>query len=120
LFVLVTLLGVFLGWLSMQVKWIMDRHEALQRVREGHFGRINARMDLDPLVYHVYGAVAAPWSIRILGEVGVARIEWADVSGSDPAANEREFRRLFPEAELEAHRDAGTDFVPNAHCAGFK
>ena len=29
LFVLVTVLGVFLGWLAVQVKWIRDRHQLL-------------------------------------------------------------------------------------------
>jgi hypothetical protein len=32
LFVLVTILGVFLGWLGVQVKWIKDRREAIEWV----------------------------------------------------------------------------------------
>src|SRR5689334_19564886 len=57
LFVLVTLLSIFLGFVGVQIKWIHDRHTAEAWVRR----------------HHALGASSvvtapAPWSIRVFGE----------------------------------------------------
>ena|ERR1051325_96907 len=95
LFVLVTLLGV-VCWLGVQVKWIHDRHEALERyyarnsvsIRRTWRGAVS---DLGPkeivACEPALPARRAPWSIAILGETGVGGLPQ-----DDP-----ELARLFPE-----------------------
>lgn len=86
-FVLLTLLCI---WLGMQVKWIRDRHEALERIYQD-----------SPYPERTPGVVSAPWSIRVLGETG---LEWVIVTqtGDEIADRERQRRvqRLFPEANV--------------------
>jgi hypothetical protein len=83
LFVLVAVASVFLAWLTVQLKWIQDRHAALH---------LTLRM----------GAAPAPWSIRILGEQGVDRIG-VQYLGDERAdgARVRAIQLLFPEAHVE-------------------
>jgi len=80
-FALVTFAGV-VCWLGVQLKWIHDRHEALERYRAHHqdpFGVFDLRV--------VIGGHKAPWSIAILGERGVRGLPKDDA----------ELARLFPE-----------------------
>ena len=85
-FVLVTLLGVLLGWLGVQVKWIRDRHDAI-----------------DESIMFSSGekVVPAPWSLRIFGEAG---IEAFIIDLNQPKETQKRERErlapLFPEAEL--------------------
>jgi len=100
--VVVTILGMFLGWLGVQVKWIHDRHESLKWIRSqpqynsstekfGGTGRNDDRKLGRP-----------PWSIRILGEPGMQRILF--YAASDSEMNNFDFhpeiRQLFPEAVI--------------------
>jgi hypothetical protein len=91
LFVLVTVFGI---WLGVQVKWIRDRHEALNWLRESE------------LTYD-YGSAPAPWSIRVLGESGIQMIGSRPTTylgykeeelPPSPLPKLREIQPLFPEA----------------------
>jgi hypothetical protein len=90
MFVLVVILGVFLGWLGVQLKWIHDRHEAMNWILRHHS---QASIDHQG---------SAPWSLRILGEVGIRNIRafGADSLGTENAHEQTEVQRLFPEAEI--------------------
>jgi len=88
LFLLVTLLGIFLGWLGAQAKWIRDRHEAFTH----HFpNQISSWTSDNP-------DPQAPWRIGVLGEPGVSLL-WLDPS-LEPSERER-LQELFPEALVE-------------------
>jgi len=99
-FLLVTLLGVFFGWLAVQVKWIRDRREALQ-LNESHRSSL-LHSEIKDIVapYPALHPILAPWSIRILGEAGRELIL---VVGSE-IDQERfsRLKRLFPEAEVRS------------------
>jgi len=86
LFVLVTLLGVFSAWLTMQVKWITARHAALQ-------------------LPNVYGDQklyrTPPWGLVALGEPGYCYV-WILAEKDASPEDERlrlHLETLFPEAE---------------------
>jgi hypothetical protein len=88
--IFLTIQGIALGWLGLQLKWIEDRHESLSD--SAYF-----------VVYHesAVGPAHAPWGIRILGEDGVAVIIVApgspdNVQWRDPDR----LQRLFPEATI--------------------
>ena len=88
LFVLVTVLGVFLGWVDVQLKWIRDRHEA----RSHH-----------DALWTVYSTPIgpwqpqAPWRVRIFGESGTATIYLRDEKSD---AELQRIETLFPEASV--------------------
>jgi len=88
LFVVVTVFGVSLGWLGVQVKWIRDRHDRMNRAR---------------WAFSVPSHHDAPWSIRILGEKGVSAIVKHDGHSSESRRRYHELHQLFPEAELLPH-----------------
>ena len=105
-FVLVTLLCVSLGWWGVQVKWIRDRHAALESIEKG--GWTTATPDGGWAAYkgNYHGAefywgvdyVEAPWSINMFGEHGVDKIV---VCGDDHSkALRQELELLFPEARV--------------------
>jgi hypothetical protein len=77
-FVLLPLLGLAAAWLGMQAKWIHDRHQSLRNVA-------------------ATGERPAPWSLRILGEKGVASLDLGD----RPEPECRRIMRLFPESEFD-------------------
>ena len=87
-FVLVTLLGV---WLGVQFKWIHDRREALRWL-----------IDLPPVRANIFlTGQKAPWSIRILGANGVGRIEMhLESPHEDGQFSVAKLKALFPEAEV--------------------
>jgi len=78
-FVVLTIFGV---WLGVQVKWIRDRHERMNRSRPA---------------FNIPSNHAAPWSLRILGEKGVSFIY---VSPDTNTPEARKLKQLFPEAQL--------------------
>src|SRR4051812_8119982 len=62
LFVLVSLLGVSLGWVRVQLNWISDRHAMLWQLTERNEACcLDARTDAKPL----------PWSIRLCQSCGI-------------------------------------------------
>src|ERR1051325_1994022 len=74
LFMLVTILGV---WLGVQVKWIRGRHEAIahHKLLNGEIVRYAKWPVHSNLIFIRPAEVAkAPWSIRILGETGINTI----------------------------------------------
>ena len=100
-FILLTVFGV---WLGVQVKWKQDRHEALEWLRSGRISspwlRDRGGYLRSPSPYVSLGKREmrkAPWGLRLLGERGIAHISLF------PEAHYRtkEFRSLFPEAEVE-------------------
>ena len=94
-FVLVTLLGV---WLGVQVKWIRDRREALQWVH---------RSVIFPDLH-----TPAPWSIRLV-ERGVPLIT-VDPDIAQDAEKVRKLKELFPEAIVNTPADGRpVDRTPN-------
>ena len=111
LFVLVTVLGVFLGWLGVQLKWIRDRHAAIEWV-ESINRRVlilsslpnTMRWELGGTGIKRYPWNNAPWGLRLLGEAGVSvfSINSERVTPNDRALKRLpELRRLFPEAQVD-------------------
>ena len=92
LFVLLTVFGIVLAWVGVQVKWIRDRREFLATYLDEGVLRSRSRLE-DPASY----PTAAPWSIRVLGETGTAAIFLP--RNIDTQERER-IQRLFPEAKL--------------------
>ncbi len=92
-------------WLSYQLVWIWRRHDALAHLHIGSYatptGFTLNNVPFDPYSLPSQEArnVRAPWSIRLLGESGVATIS---VYGPDHAAIAANFRRLFPEATVDS------------------
>jgi hypothetical protein len=91
LFVLVTIFGV---WLGLQVKWMQDRHAALDWVKA------------QEVVWHEIpvsqGAILgrdAPWQLRLLGESGAEQVSVL-VENDERAPRQQTLERLFPEAEV--------------------
>jgi len=81
-FVLLTLVGIAIGWLSIQVKWVKDRRAAIHSYSfvRGHDGPATAKL---------------PWQLQLCGEVPVVRLY---------AYSDEDFakaKRLFPEAEVK-------------------
>jgi hypothetical protein len=85
LFVLVTVLCVWLGW---HVKWINDRHQALIEF---------ADWSKTPNVGEPLRN--APWSLRLLGEEPIQWMALEPDSGKKEADRKR-LQGLFPEAEI--------------------
>ena len=96
-------------WLSYQLVWIWRRHDALAHLHIGSYttptGITLNNVPFDPYSLPSQAArnVRAPWSIRLLGESGVATIS---VYGPDHAAIAENLRRLFPEATVDLRRNA--------------
>ena len=85
LFVLVTVLGVCLGWLGVQLKWIRDRHEAL---KESYVQSVPGHSRSRP----------APWSIRVLGEQNIYMIMVKIPKHSEHQVDAgKRLKQLFPE-----------------------
>ena len=99
MFILLTLFGLAC-WVSVQVKWVRDRHQAVDRLGFSE-ERVNA-----------------PWSIRIFGEPGYKNvyviIRRSDQPTADDQRIKREIEPLFPEAEVqfleEGHGMSGGGF----------
>jgi hypothetical protein len=107
LFVVMTILGVLLGWLGVQLKWIHDRHEALRWIADYRARQLAAESgSMLPLVRGEYvsnSGSKAPWSLRIFGEKGVERFEVEqDWVNPDTGYSVSELRSLFPKSEVKA------------------
>lgn len=107
LFVVMTILGVLLGWLGVQLKWIHDRREALRWIVDYRARAVAA--ESRNLVPPRKGEIVsppdkkAPWSLRILGEGGVERLEvYQDWLNEDARYSLDELSSLFPEAKVES------------------
>jgi len=114
-FVLVTVLGIAIGWVGVQVKWIRDRHETLQR-HDSISGPLRGINFSTSFMQMISGpSVQAPWEIRIFGEAGVGTI----VVDSD--TDREQLTALFPEAEFVSRgyleqlriQPATTDHAPH-------
>jgi len=104
----VTILGACMGWLGVQIQWIRDRNEArawlalqmgLESLRRGH----TSSSCLDPYIQDSFAwdDHPAPWSLRLLGELGARSVH---VPAVDPAeacdARLSRMQHLCPEAEV--------------------
>jgi hypothetical protein len=100
-------LGVFLGWLGGQLKWIHDRREA-QRwiidVRARQLARERgSSLPPEKGRYVSHDGINAPKSLQIFGQAGVGRVEvYQEWLNSDAFYSLEELRRLFPEADVKA------------------
>ena len=104
---MVTVLGVFLGWLGVQLKWMRDRREALEWMLPYHARQLAAESGslLPPMKgeYASHLDTRAPWSLRTFGERGVVRIEvYEKWLTPDARYSINDLRLLFPEAEVKA------------------
>lgn len=86
LLLLLTIACLVAAWLVPQLRWIRERHRALDDLAapnavESPFGN------------------SAPWSIRLLGEQGYDRIAWVQTGTRDESIATR-LRELFPEARI--------------------
>jgi len=114
LFALLTIVGIFLGWLTVQLKWIQDRRETVAKWMIGFPSSAVLIGYNYPPKPHPY----APWSIRIFGELGVGVIyikvgDDGDLPGLDfrvclpeeeAQSLSRELGGLFPESRIELTR----------------
>lgn len=104
LFLAVTILSVALGWLVVQLKWIHDRHEALEWLMQLRARQVAAQngSKIPPRrgICISNSGFKAPWKLRILGESGVQWIEVDQglVKLGAPYTPDK-LRTLFPEAE---------------------
>jgi hypothetical protein len=112
LFVVVTMLGVLLGWLGVQLKWIQERRAALQWIVDYRARQMAA--ETGNIVAPERGVIVsnartkAPWSLRMLGEGGVERLDvYQNWLKPDSPYSINELRSLFPEAEVKAVADRG-------------
>jgi hypothetical protein len=100
----------FCVWLGVQVKWMRDRHKAIEWVTlHGHYidstsHSEGARDDNPAHRIHVFQPVAAPWPLGALGERGITAISvWdkdADLGDVSLKQHGRDIERLFPEAHV--------------------
>ena len=90
--VLVTLFGL---WLGVQVKWIRDRHAALEWIREPSYR--NGKPIAGSRKGFTSKPCPAPFSLRLLGEQGYREII-LDVTRPDKDYTPAQLRKLFPEA----------------------
>jgi hypothetical protein len=97
--VFITIVCITLGWVTIQLKWIHDRHEALKWLHSKDPGDRYAGVVIP------HGWKPAPWSIRMFGESEQERLLF-DAGmldeGDDVNARLRWLKRLFPEAEVRA------------------
>ena len=86
--VLVALFGL---WLRQNMHWIEQRHEMLKILPE--FAEIvrDGKNNAPP---------PAPWSIRLLGESGIAEIWIHEMSTGNADGAVKMSKRLFPEAKV--------------------
>ena len=90
LFVLLTLLGIALGWLAVQVKWKHDRREARKSIRSFSSSRLR------DFGFDLTRETRSPLGLRLLGEKPVTLIVVPPQSKYSIA----ELERLFPEAQV--------------------
>jgi hypothetical protein len=106
LFVAVTLCGASLGWLGAQFHWIQDRDEALRWVHDLRGRQIAAEngSPVPPVRGEVnHDGARAPWSLRILGTTGVARLDvYRNYLSPSSRYSLAELGCLFPEADVNA------------------
>ena len=88
LFVLLTLLGIALGWLAVHVKWKHDRSEARKSIRAFSATRLRE------LGFDIAHEPDAPLGLRLLGEDAV---KWIFPSRQSKYSAEQ-LKQLFPEA----------------------
>jgi hypothetical protein len=80
-----------MGWVIVQLKWIHERHDALDRHSKTH-----------PMAWRQ--TRSAPWSLRIFGERGVDTIYFGPHALEEVKRQERErLDTLFPEADVKEH-----------------
>ena len=109
MFVVVTVLGAFLGWLGVQLKWIHNRREALVWIVPLRARQIAAEtMGILPphKGSYITADAKAPWSLRLFGERGVERLELdRSFLTPDTGYSLEAFSQLFPEAEVALARE---------------
>ena len=84
---LITLIGIFLGWITYQINWIRQRHEFLSRPNV---------VVIDDALWEEH-PIEAPWQLRPFRETHIAQIEV-------PKELTDEARHLFPEARYIGSR----------------
>jgi|SRR6185295_5946962 len=97
-FALVTLVGA-LCWLGVQMKWIRDRHEAIQWAVRNHLRVGTVRVPTVDGGGDGDEPPSAPWSIRILGEPGIKTLRYN--ARNDGSYSDSTLKSLFPEASVE-------------------
>ena len=103
---LVTVAGILCS-VSTQLKWILDRNAAVNWRRAIDLQE-NPRLNFAGFTGEwahpaVTELAPAPWSIRILGARGAARIDAVEHEGGD-SPQLKKLYELFPEAEFEICR----------------
>ena len=81
---LVLLLAIPMGWVTLQLKWIRDRHEVMSRNGDRTHGWL--------------GATSTPWGLRMLGEQGREKV-------FAPASELDHIQALFPESQVMTFDD---------------
>jgi len=108
--VLVTLVGITIGWTGMQLKWIRDRQEAIRWLESSADPNDTDgawRGGRQYTTYESYQNSNAPWSLRLFGERGIDRLH-IDKSALRPNDRHqaRDFEKLFPEARIRIYDGA--------------
>src|SRR6185295_13425527 len=92
LFLVVAILGVFHGWLGVQLKWMYDRHEALQWALDHK----------EPVVISLEPPeVELPWQLTLLGERPQRTTFYFAPCTDEQLAQIERVRKLFPEANVQ-------------------
>jgi hypothetical protein len=119
LFVVVTVFGVWLGWVTYELNWIRQRHEFIAGEK-----RIHERRGAAVAIAYTYPGkrpARAPFMLWAFGEGGFSdmcvladEVDTQRLTEND-MNRVRQARRLFPEAEvMVAHErlvPSGTQFV---------
>jgi len=98
LFLVLALVAAPLAWVGLQLKWIHDRSAIIDTFLD--------RYEFTSFDPHERDTVAAPWSVRLFGETGAQRITLGHAEDGERGEEVdpelvREFKRLYPESEIE-------------------
>jgi hypothetical protein len=100
---LIVVLLASLGWLTIQAKWIRDRHELLDELQGQALVEIESEAEpwmhvsISPVQQVIQHETAEPWGLRLLGE---RRVQLIAFKGPPKSALSKRVQSLFPEAEI--------------------
>ncbi|HEY2838220.1 MAG TPA: hypothetical protein VGJ26_03680, partial [Pirellulales bacterium] len=105
LFVTLTIVSLFLGWIGYHINWIRERKQCVNRLR--------AKMEKLDIEMHFFGRdhdKPMPFGLRVLGVPQTAQVwVWFDEDADEPGPTREaalqeiaEVERLFPDGEVMA------------------
>ena len=96
-FVLLTVFGLGLGWLTIQKRWKQDRGAAMNWFRPtAHFGRLGR--------FGQAGTDQPYWGLRVVGAPGIPTMT-IQVRTTEDEQKAADLIRFFPECEVRIERE---------------